>query len=99
MAVAAKTIAVVGATGAQGSVVVRAILADGGNEFSVRALTRDVTSAKARELAELGAEVVAGDYSNPDGLAEAFEGPTGRSWSPTSGRTWTPSGSRSTSVT
>jgi uncharacterized protein YbjT (DUF2867 family) len=75
MAVATKTIAVVGATGAQGSGVVRAVLADG--EFSVRALTRDVTSAKARELAALGAEVVAADYSRPEGLAEAFEGADG----------------------
>ncbi|MEV6350348.1 NmrA/HSCARG family protein [Actinoplanes sp. NPDC051851] len=70
-----KTIAVVGATGAQGSGVVRAILA--GGDFTVRALTRDVNSAKARELAALGADVVAGDYSSPDGLAEAFAGADG----------------------
>ncbi|GAA2704325.1 NmrA/HSCARG family protein [Actinoplanes palleronii] len=56
--------------------MVRAILA-GGGEFTVRALTRDVTSVKARELAALGAEVVAGDYSDPAGLAEAFEGAHG----------------------
>lgn len=74
---AVKTIAVVGATGAQGSGVVRAILASGKEEFTVRAVTRDVTSAKARELAELGAEVVTGDYSSPDGLAEAFAGADG----------------------
>src|SRR3954453_18798106 len=69
-----KTIAVTGATGAQGGGVVRAILAAGGREFSVRALTREVTSAKARELADLGAEVVAADYSTPEGLSEAFVG-------------------------
>ncbi|BCY09234.1 NmrA/HSCARG family protein [Actinoplanes sp. L3-i22] len=74
---ASKTIAVVGATGAQGNGVVRAILAAGGDDFNVRALTRDVTSAKARELAELGAEVVVGDYSSPEGLAEAFAGADG----------------------
>jgi uncharacterized protein YbjT (DUF2867 family) len=74
---ASKTIAVVGATGAQGNGVVRAILAGGGGEFTVRALTRDVNSAKAKELAELGAAVVAGDYSSPEGLAEAFAGADG----------------------
>lgn len=74
---ATKTIAVVGATGAQGNGVIRAILAAGGDEFSVRALTRDVTSAKARELADLGAEVVAADYSTAEGLAEAFDGAYG----------------------
>jgi len=72
---ATKTIAVVGATGAQGSGVVRAILASGA--FSVRALTRDVNSAKARELAALGAEVVVGDYAQPEGLADAFAGADG----------------------
>ena len=74
---ATKTIAVVGATGAQGNGVVRAILASGGDEFSVRALTRDVNTAKARELASLGAEVVAADYATPEGLAEAFDGAHG----------------------
>jgi len=71
---ATKTIAVVGATGAQGSGLVRAVLAGAGDEFSVRALTRDVNSAKARELAALGAEVVAADYATPEGLAGAFDG-------------------------
>ena len=52
-----KIIAVVGATGAQGGGLVRAILADPNGGFAARALTRDVNSAKARELAKLGAEV------------------------------------------
>ena len=35
-----KVIAVIGATGAQGGGLVRAILADTGGEFAVRAITR-----------------------------------------------------------
>ena len=43
-----KIIAVVGATGAQGGGLVRAILADRNGAFAVRALTRHVDSDKAR---------------------------------------------------
>ena len=39
-----KTIAVVGATGAQGGGLVRAILEDGDGGFAVRAITRDAKS-------------------------------------------------------
>jgi uncharacterized protein YbjT (DUF2867 family) len=56
-----KVIAVVGATGAQGGGLVRAILADAAGPFTVRAITRDITSDKARALAAAGAEVVAAD--------------------------------------
>ena len=48
-----KIIAVVGATGAQGGGLVRAILADRDGDFSVRAITRDLNSDKARELARV----------------------------------------------
>ncbi|MEE9171791.1 MAG: NmrA family NAD(P)-binding protein, partial [candidate division NC10 bacterium] len=56
-----KIIAVVGATGAQGGGLVRAILSDASSGFAARAITRDVTSDTAKELAKLGAEVVATD--------------------------------------
>jgi uncharacterized protein YbjT (DUF2867 family) len=56
---AKKMIAVLGATGAQGGGMVRALLSDPDGEFTARALTRDVKGAKAKELAKLGAEVVA----------------------------------------
>jgi uncharacterized protein YbjT (DUF2867 family) len=72
-----KVIAVVGATGAQGGGLVRAILNDAGGGFAARALTRDVNSAKARELAELGAEVVAADVDDAESLRRAFEGAHG----------------------
>lgn len=54
-----KIIAVVGATGAQGNGLVRAILADTHGQFAARALTRNITSEKAKALAQEGAEVVA----------------------------------------
>ncbi len=72
-----KTIAVVGATGAQGGGLVRAILADPGGEFAARALTRDPGSAKASELARLGAEVVAADVDDVESLRKAFAGAHG----------------------
>jgi len=59
-----KIIAVVGATGAQGSGLVRAIMSDVNSDFTARALTRNVNSDKAKELAELGAEVVTADVDN-----------------------------------
>ena len=67
-------IAVVGATGAQGGGLVRSILRDGSNDFTARAITRNVNSDKARELARLGAEIVAADVDNPDSLKKAFAG-------------------------
>ena len=72
-----KIIAVVGATGAQGGGLARAILNDPAGGFAVRALTRDTTSEKARELARLGAEVVAADVDDPESVRKAFEGAYG----------------------
>jgi len=72
-----KVIAVVGATGAQGGGLVRAILNDKSGEFAARAITRDVSAPKAKELAQLGAEVVAGDVDDVDSLKRAFSGAYG----------------------
>lgn len=68
-----KVIAVLGATGAQGGGLVRAILNDKSGEFSVRALTRNVDSDKAKALADIGAEVMYADIDNIDNLKKAFE--------------------------
>ena len=65
-----KVIAVVGATGQQGGAVVRALQA--GNQFQVRALTRN--PAKHRELAD---EVVEAELNRPETLASAFNGAYG----------------------
>jgi uncharacterized protein YbjT (DUF2867 family) len=67
-----KVIAVVGATGAQGGGLVRAILADPAGGFAVRAVTRKASSDKAKELARLGAEVVEADLDDAASLRRAF---------------------------
>ena len=69
-----KIIAVVGATGAQGGGLCRAILNDKGGGFKVRALTRNTGSDKAKELERLGAEVVAVDIDDVESLKKAFRG-------------------------
>ena len=72
-----KIIAVVGATGAQGGGLVRAILNDPQGGFAVRAITRDVNSEKARALQQLGAEVVAADLDDEVSIQRAFQGAHG----------------------
>lgn len=72
-----KIIAVVGATGAQGGGLVRAIVNDPGSGFVARAITRDVNSEKAKALATLGADVVAANLDDVDSLARAFAGAYG----------------------
>jgi uncharacterized protein YbjT (DUF2867 family) len=72
-----KIIAVVGATGAQGNGLVRAIQSDPSGGFTARALTRDVNSARAKALAGLGAEVVAADVDDVESLKRAFAGAYG----------------------
>ena len=72
-----KLIAVIGATGAQGGSLVRAILADPAGGFAVRAITRKLDSEKARELARLGAEVVQADLDDAASLERAFAGAYG----------------------
>lgn len=67
----------VGATGAQGGGLVRAILSDPNGGFQARAITRDINSDKAKELAKLGAEVVAADVDDLESLKRAFKGAYG----------------------
>jgi uncharacterized protein YbjT (DUF2867 family) len=72
-----KIIAVVGATGAQGGGLVRAILNDPDGAFAARAITRDPSSEKAKALAALGADVVAADLNDEASLKRAFDGAYG----------------------
>lgn len=72
-----KIIAIVGATGAQGGGLARAILDDPGSPFTARILTRDPNSAKAGALADRGAEVVAADTHDPASVKAAFAGAWG----------------------
>lgn len=72
-----QIIAVVGATGAQGGGLVRAILADPDGPFAARALTRNPNSEKARALAAAGAEVVAANLDDVTSVERAFAGAHG----------------------
>jgi uncharacterized protein YbjT (DUF2867 family) len=69
-----KIVTVIGATGAQGGGLACAILEDPDGPFLVRAVTRHPGSARASELARLGAEVTQADLDDPDSLATAFRG-------------------------
>ena len=72
-----KIIAVVGATGAQGGGLARAILADRNGGFGVRAITRKPESEKAQALKNAGAEVVTADVDDPASIRRAFTGAYG----------------------
>ncbi|MDQ8023346.1 MAG: NmrA/HSCARG family protein [Moraxellaceae bacterium] len=70
-------ISVIGATGAQGGGLVRALLDDPARRFAVRALTRKPDSPAARALAAAGCEVVAADSDDRASLERAFRGSHG----------------------
>ena len=72
-----KIIAVLGATGAQGGGLVRAILEDKSGEFTARALTRNVNSKQSKELVQQGAEVVPANVDDLESLKQAFSGAHG----------------------
>ncbi|KAI0260670.1 NAD(P)-binding protein [Gloeopeniophorella convolvens] len=85
-----KLILVIGATGAQGLAVISSLLApstDGApSPYTVRALTRDTESRRARELRDQGVEIVKGDTSDLTSVASALEGAYG-AWVNTDGFT------------
>lgn len=72
-----KIIAVLGATGAQGGGLVRAIQEDTDGGFTARAITRNAGSDAAKALADLGAEVVEANLDDAESLARAFRGAYG----------------------
>jgi uncharacterized protein YbjT (DUF2867 family) len=72
-----NVIAVVGATGAQGGSLARAILDDRNSTFAVRAITRDPDKESARALAARGAEVVRADIDDLASVEAAFAGAFG----------------------
>lgn len=67
-------IVVTGATGQQGGVTARELLAAG---HRVRAMTRKPDGDAAKALAKLGTEVVQGDLDDPTSLKRAFAGAWG----------------------
>lgn len=68
-----QTIAVIGATGAQGGGLVRAIQNDPSRRFRVRAITRNPQSAAARDLGP-GVELVQASLDDANSLLRAFDG-------------------------
>ncbi|KAI5900094.1 NAD(P)-binding protein [Schizophyllum commune H4-8] len=68
----ARIATVFGATGKQGSSVVRALLADG--TFTPRGVTRDVNFPAARRVAEQGCEVVQVDMWDKEAVERAVAG-------------------------
>lgn len=72
-----RIIVVMGATGAQGGGLVRAMLDHPEAGFVPRAITRDASSEAARALAAAGAEVVEADLDRPETIAAAFDGAYG----------------------
>jgi len=96
-----KTIVVVGGTGAQGSGVVNALLAEGG--YAVRVLTRNPESEKARALTQRGVQIAKADLANPETLKPAFEGAQGafvvtNYWDPGTGGSETEQGKAAVSA-
>ena len=65
------TVLVSGATGNQGGAVTRALLASG---HKVVALTRNTESARARELAEQGVELMRGNLDDAENIEQALQG-------------------------
>lgn len=72
-----RTIVIVGATGAQGGGLARAILEDPERRFRARALTRNPQSDQAVALQRLGAEIVNADLDEGKSLERAFTGAYG----------------------
>jgi len=72
-----KIITVFGATGAQGGGLARAVLQDKNSPFAVRAVTRDKNSDKAKELAQLGAELAVADIDDQQSIENALKGAYG----------------------
>ncbi len=65
------SVLVMGATGNQGGAVVRNLLPKG---HSIRTLTRNPDSPKAKQLADQGVEVLKGDFTDSESLVKAATG-------------------------
>ncbi|KAK7040532.1 NmrA domain-containing protein [Favolaschia claudopus] len=69
---ASRIAAVIGATGQQGSSVIRSLLRD--RTFTPRAITRDLTSPAALNLEQQGVEIVKADAADKASLVNALRG-------------------------
>jgi uncharacterized protein YbjT (DUF2867 family) len=75
MTVSTSLITVFGATGNQGGAVVRSLLQN--PSFTVRALTRNPSSAASQTLAAQGAEIYQADGFSSESMLKAFSGSWG----------------------
>ncbi|RGP79569.1 hypothetical protein FLONG3_2317 [Fusarium longipes] len=71
-----KTLAVVGATGKQGGALINFILNDPelAKQYNIRAIVRDVSSEKSKDLKARGIQVVQGDLDDQTSIKKALEG-------------------------
>ena len=65
---------VLGATGNQGGSVIAHFLSLSPSPYTLRAITRNPSSAKAVSLASQGVEIAAGNFDDPESLDAAFAG-------------------------
>ncbi|KAL5113689.1 hypothetical protein ACEQ8H_008442 [Pleosporales sp. CAS-2024a] len=72
-----KTITIFGATGAQGSSVLRSLSANASKAFALRGITRDPASRAAQALSALDVEVVKADGWDKKSMVIAFQGSWG----------------------
>ncbi|THH02949.1 hypothetical protein EW145_g6664 [Phellinidium pouzarii] len=70
-------VVVLGATGAQGGSVVKYLLGDPDKSFRVRAVTRNVDSARAKDLIAQNVEVVRANPDDLESIINAFNGAYG----------------------
>jgi uncharacterized protein YbjT (DUF2867 family) len=72
-----RLITVFGATGAQGSSVLRSLAANVSKPFALRGITRSPSSDPAQRLSALGVEVVKADGWDKESMIAAFKGSWG----------------------
>jgi uncharacterized protein YbjT (DUF2867 family) len=72
-----KLVTVFGATGAQGSSVLRSLAANLSNQFALRGTTRDPSSDSAKRISALGIEIIKAGGWNKASMVAAFNGSWG----------------------
>ncbi|KAF5535364.1 hypothetical protein FMEXI_10850 [Fusarium mexicanum] len=72
-----KVLTIFGITGSQGGSVARSILKNKVNRFTLRGITRNLNSDKAKALSAQGVEMVQADGLIPDQIAQALKGSWG----------------------
>ncbi|KAG8991012.1 hypothetical protein FRB94_012934 [Tulasnella sp. JGI-2019a] len=74
MATAKKLVVVLGATGSQGKSIINELLHYHNETYAIRGLTRNATSAAAKEIVSWGASIFEGNLGDPSSLTGLFDG-------------------------